>query len=241
MRYMIYGTMMLLIVAGCGESGKAEPVKSGDVAAKRVEGAVEKVEGAEESKEGAADADASPEQGGGKAGSMRIAGVEPIDTPPPPSILPNGDFRDWPAGEPAPKGYQPPSPKYSVIMRQPKNDGGFEVKQTWTANDYAKASQDRFGVLVEVKPDTQYILEVTATNPDKANAEIVLMTQAEDKKRDLLANHFITIKASSPSTTYSNVFETGKTRLVLIIPGLCANEPTPSSVIWSKFAVRPVE
>jgi len=218
-RYILFSMLFSLVILGCGGSKDSSANKTS-------EGSVELVP--------------QPDKTPDKAGSMKVVSIEPIQAPLPPSVLPNGDFKDWPEGEPAPAGFQPPNVDFSYIEGIPRNEGGFSIKQTWTANDFSKPSEWRFGIFLDVKPNTEYQLEISAANVEGSDVEIILMTETPEGKRTLIDNHFLTFSAASPQEKYSKVLKTTDSPKLLIITGHVQDGEVPASIVWNHWALRPV-
>lgn len=177
-------------------------------------------------------------------GAMRVVSVEPIEAPPAPSILPNGDFRDWPEDAPAPTNFRAPNPDLSAITRQPisqEQGGGFEVLQTWKQTDFRNPWNRRFGGFADVKPQTKYRVEVKASSPDDSHAEIIVYEVDPKGDTTLLVNGLIQIAATAKMYTYTGEFQTKDNPRVFIESGHPNKAKLPSNILWHEWDLRPLE
>lgn len=244
MRYLLFSILLSLLILGCGDSKDSGAKKASDGSVELVSDALNRKDTpASGGKTSDGSVEIAPPSEGitDSSGGMKVVSVEPIQAPLPPSVLPNGDFNDWPEGEPAPAGFQPPNLDFSYVEGIPKNEGGFSIKQTWTANDFSKPSEWRFGILMDVMPNTEYQLEISASNLEGGGVEIILMTETPQGKRTLIDNHFLTFSEASPQEKSSRVLKTADSPKLLIIAGLVKDGKVPSSIVWNHWILRPVE
>lgn len=130
-------------------------------------------------------------------GTMEVVSITPVlDALEHRSVLPNGTFEEWWAGAPAPSGFFAPFPNLSVIKRvTDEREKGFAVRQTWRAPDEREPISRRFCTEVALKPDTQYVFQVAATNNNvKRPPRITVVERMPQEGYEGLANPLLTLE-----------------------------------------------
>ena len=166
-------------------------------------------------------------------GAMRVVSIERISLSGP-SLFPDGSFRDWPE-KGVLKSFHSPDPKASSIARESNGKEGFSVAQKFLQP--ATDAQKQFGALVPLKPKTKYRLEVTASSPDSARADVVVYDAKDGKANKALANPLLQIAASEKLYTCSGVFQTEDLPDVLIETRLSKEAKAPATMVWHNWSV----
>ena len=183
---------------------------------------------------GAKDGDSPP-----APGAMRITSVEKSEAPLPPSRLANGNFADWPEGEAAPKGFQAPAAEFSSLTREAVEGGGFIAVQKWTQNDVKAPSAQRFGVYVEVRPNTHYVFEVAASTPDGGRAEILAFEALKDGSLKRIG-HVLQTKPSPETSVVKADFVSGEATRIFFESGQMNRGKVPCTIAWHSWALREI-
>jgi hypothetical protein len=179
-------------------------------------------------------------------GKMEVVSVTPVAlaTLAAPSILRNGDFREWWAGAPAPSGFEPPNPAFSRISRVHRGKPGFVARQVWLKDDSGAAISDCFRVeLGGLEPNTAYELSVRAAGENASSVTVSIWETAGSGAELLpLEPDFIMLLPSHMTVKdYAKTFRTRDgSRLVVAVRQNSAGSER-SIIEWHEFSVRPVE
>lgn len=177
-------------------------------------------------------------------GKMEVVSVTPLAlaTLTAPSLLRNGDFREWWAGAPAPSGFEPPNPAFSRISRVHRGKAGFVARQVWRTDDSTAAVSDCFRVELDgLEPDTAYALSVRAAG-EKASSVTISIWETTGSGAELLPlepDFIMLLPSHMTIKDYTKTFRTREgARLVIAVRQNSAGAEH-SIIEWHEFAVRP--
>lgn len=175
------------------------------------------------------------------AGTMRVTSVEPVEAPPLPSILQNGDFADWPEGKPCPTNCRQPDPSLSTIERGKTADGGYVLQQVWQKTDAREPMNKRFGIFSDVHPNTLYNVEITASSPEPDKAEVGLCSVDAGGKLKTLSYFLVRLDTGPEAKTFTAKFNTKENTRIFLQSGHFEEVKTPSSIQWYSWKLRPAK
>jgi hypothetical protein len=131
-------------------------------------------------------------------GEMQVISVTPLQSGAVHSnLLPNGSFSEWWAGAPAPTGFQAPDSELSIIERATdRRTTGFTVRQRWLKPDRRERNTRCFQTELNLKPETQYTLQIAATtNDEHRSPQIFVLERKADGGYEVLAVPLLALEA----------------------------------------------
>lgn len=180
-------------------------------------------------------------------GQMEVLSIVPVETAPPPPLIPASAFETWWAGAPAPASEAIVLPRKGAELSRAKGnaaDGELAIRQTWTAKDSPWNPENFFGVQVdELKPHTQYKLTGAAYTEDDSSAtlEVYGFTGADTDLWHMDLG-WVQVNPAEGWQTFEGAFATGELTTVRITAACYteASEENPNTVLWDNWQLTEV-